>query len=264
MQIHKVVFACLLSTVICFEQCALAQSRQDEGARRCSDAVVERLGKHFRLSHFAYPEQGMYPSVENGGLLVAGTCKPWPTDKSKVIAAFAYDGGTEDEKQLLLAVVEGSSNRVIASYKSVIPEDAATEVSSHSLKLDTARYTLSKETRAFGLRINTFRERCIYEGGLNDELTLFVVDGQTIRPVLTETMNHWSYDAGNRCSGEDVPRTEANVLISVEPTVSNGFADLRLTAIRGDKKNPVSSIVKYNGERYDLKPWSTAFGAWWK
>jgi hypothetical protein len=109
----------------------------------------------------------MYPSVENGGLLVAGICRPWPADKSKIIAAFAYDGGIEYEKQLLLAIVEGPKNRVIASYKGVISEDAATEVSSYSLRLDTARYTLSKNTRAFGLRLNTFRERCTYEGGFN-------------------------------------------------------------------------------------------------
>jgi hypothetical protein len=205
----------------------------------------------------------MYPSVENGGLLVAGICKPWPINRSRVIAAFAYDAGTDYEKQLLLAVIERPSNRVIASYKGVIPEDAVTKVSSYSLRLDTARYTLSKNTRAFGLRLNTFRDRCTYEGGFDDELTLFVVDGQTIRPVLTEIMSHWSYDSGNRCGEEDVPRTDTNILISVEPTISNGFADLRLTALRSDKKKPVSAIVKYNGNRYDLKPWRTAFNAWW-
>ncbi|MBP6096006.1 MAG: hypothetical protein KBF58_08725 [Methyloversatilis sp.] len=264
MRIRKVISACLLATVVCFGKFATAQSRSEDDASRCSDAVVTRLGKHFRLTDFAYPAQGMYPSVENGGLLVAGICKPWPANKSRIIAAFAYDGGIEYEKQLLLAVVEVPDNRVIASYKGVIPEDAATEVSSYSLSLDTARYTLSKSARAFGLRLNTFRDRCTYEGGFDNELTLFVVDGQTIRPVLTETMSHWTYGGGNRCSEEEVPRTDANTLIAVEPTISNGFADLRLTAIRSDNKKRVSAIVKYNGERYDLKSWSTAFGAWWE
>lgn len=263
MRTQQTVCAYLLSTVICFGQCALARAQSDEDASRCSDAVVKQLGKHFGLNAFSYPASGMYPSIENGGLLVAGICKPWPTNKSRTIAAFAYDGGTEYEKQLVLAVVERPSNRVIASYKGVIPEDAATEVSSYSLKLDTARYALSKTTRAFGLRLSTFRDRCSYEGGFDDELTLFVVDGQTIRPVLTETMSQWSYGSGNRCGGEDVPRTDTNIVISVEPTESNGFADLRLTAIRSDKKKPVSAIVRYDGGHYDLKPWSTARNAWW-
>jgi len=180
-----------------------------------------------------------------------------------MIAAFAYDDGTEYEKQLLLAVIEEPNNRIIASYKGVIEEDAVTEVSSYSLRLDTARYTLSKDTRAFGLRLNTFRSRCSYEGGFDDELTLYVVDGRAIRPLFTEKMSHWSFGIGNRCGGEDVPRTDANILVAVEPTISNGFADLRLTAIRNDKKKPLSVVVKYNGERYDLKPWKAVFYDWW-
>lgn len=244
--------------------CVAAQGKNGTGAdSHCSDAVVKRLGNHFGLTGFTYPASGMYPSVENGGLIVAGICKPWPTNESRTIAAFAYDAGTEYEKQLLLAVIEYPNNQVIASYKGVIPEDAVTEISSDSLRLDTARYTLSKNTRAFGLRLSSFRNRCAYEGGFDDELTLFVVEGQTIRPVLTEAMSHWSYGSGNRCGGEDVPRIDANTLISVEPTISNGFADLRLTAIRSDKKKSVSAIVKYSGEHYDLEPWSAAFNAWW-
>jgi hypothetical protein len=77
-------------------------------------------------------------------------------------------------------------------------------------------------------------------------------------------MSHWSYSGGNRCGGEAVPRTDATTLIAVEPTTSSGFADLRLTAIRSDNQKRVSAIVKFNGERYDLKPWSTTFGAWWE
>ena len=240
-----------------------AQSQADAETGRCNDAVVKRVGKHFRLADFAYPAQDMSPSVEDGGLIVAGVCKPWPTDKSRTIAAFAYDGGDEYAKQLLVAVLEGPNNRVAASYKGTISEDAATEVSSHSLSLDTARYVLAKNTRAFGLRLNRFHDRCTFEGGFDDELTLFVVEAQAIRPVLTETMSHWSYGEGNRCGGEDVPRTDANVLISVEPTRTSGFADLRLVGVRSDKKKRASAVVKYDGQRYDLAPWKAAFGAWW-
>lgn len=264
MRTGKIISAWLLFIFVCFEQSALAQPQSEGEASHCGDGVVKQLKRHFRLAYFAYPAQGKYPSIDNGGLLVAGICKPWPTNKSRIIAAFAYDGGAEYEKQLLLALIEGPKNRVVASYKGVILEDAATEVSSHSLRLDTARYTLSKNTRAFGLRLNTLRERCTFEGGFGDELTLFVVNGKTIRPVLTEIMSHWRYGSGNRCGGQEVPRLDANILISLEPTLSNGFADLRLTAIRSDEKKPVSAIVSYNGVRYDLKPWSAVFGAWWE
>jgi len=145
----------------------------------------------------------------------------------------------------------------------VIPEDAATEVSGDSLRIDTARYRLSKNTWGFGLRLSDFRDRCTHEGGSDDALTLFVVDGETVRPVLAETLSHWRYRGGSRCGGEEVPRIDAGTLISVEPTASNGFADLRFTASRSDGKKPVSAVVRYNGQRYDLEPWRTRFDAWW-
>ena len=264
MQFGKLAFTFMLLAVASFSHLAHAQSQPNVESDHCDDVVVKSVGKHFHLRHFAYPRDVNSPSVANGGLIVAGTCKPWPTDTSKIIAAFAYDAGEQYEKQLLLAIVDSQNNRVMASYKGEIDEDALREVRFYSLSLDTARYTLSKTTRAFGLRMNVMEERCGFEGGSGAELTLFVVDGPKIRPVLTETMSRWVYGEGNRCGGDEVSQTQADIVISVEPTSSNGFADLRLTAKRSDKKKPLSRIIKYNGERYDLEKWSKAFDAWWE
>jgi hypothetical protein len=262
MRILHTAHTLLLTAAIGLGPCALAQTTADDHTNRCSPAVVQQVAKHLGLRHFSYPAPGMSASAQNGGLIVAGVCKAWPADPSKTLAAFAYDDGTEYEKQLLLAVIDRRSQRVTASHHGEIPEDAASEVSENSLKLDTARYQLSPTTRAFGVRLNTFRERCGYEGGFDDELTLFVMDGKTIRPVLTETMQRWSYGSGNRCAGEEVSRTETHIVIAVEPTASHGFADLRLTAQRSDKKKTLSAIVRYDGERYELKDWKRAFEAW--
>ncbi|MDR0736022.1 MAG: hypothetical protein LBF51_04185, partial [Zoogloeaceae bacterium] len=76
----------------------------DTERERCPDAIVKSVGEFFRLDHFAYPKDNYSPSVENGGLIVAGVCKPLPNDASRVIAAFAYDAGVEYEKKLLLVV----------------------------------------------------------------------------------------------------------------------------------------------------------------
>jgi hypothetical protein len=264
MQPRKVVFLIVVLLIgLSQYQSALAQSLTKDIAR-CNDFVVQRVGEHFKLSHFSYPRDGMYPSVDNGGLVVAGVCKPWPQNSRRIIAAFAYDAGVEYERELLLAIVDSRSGRVIASHKGVIPEDAAAEVTSSSMRLDTARYTLSKTSRAFGLRLNTFRDRCGYEGGFDDELTLYVVNNGTIKPVLKETLLQWRYGNANRCNEEKNPRTEANVSISVEVTSSNGLADLRLAARRTDRKRTVTAIVKYNGKHYDLQPWQKAFAAWWE
>ena len=259
-------FTCLLllSSLGFVRTLAWAQPQVNGGATACHPLTLERIGKHFGLGDFAYPRDGMYPSAENGGLIVAGACKSWGANNARTLAAFAYDAGIQYQKTLVLAVTDASTHRVLAAYRGDLPEDAASEVTHDALRLDTARYALSQTTRAFGLRVDSFRDHCAFEGGFNDELTLFVVEGKTLRPVLTETLSHWSYGPGNRCGGEAAPRTDAQVVISVEPTSSNGFADLKLTATRSDKKKPVSAIVRYDGERYDLKPWKKAFGAWWE
>lgn len=245
-------------------QSVLAQSGIEEDEQHCNQPVVELVGKHFKIADFSYPRDGMYPSVENGGILVSGACKRWPNDNGKIIAAFAFDAGVEYEKQLIVALVDTTKTQIISSYNSTMEEDAATEVNSYSLKLDTARYILSKRTRAFGLRTNISKDRCTYDGGSGDELTLFVVDGERIRPVLGLTMSQWEYGRGNRCSGgREVSRKEANLFISIEPTASNGFADLLITAKGNDGKAPLRVKITYDGTHYELDSWQKAFNQWW-
>ncbi len=258
MRHYKISIGSILFAALLFFQCALAEPENDPHRRRCDDGVVKQVGEHFGLSAFSYP------STEKGGLIVAGACKRWPTNNSRIIAAFAYDGGIQYEKQLLLALVDASNNQIVASYKGVIPEDAASEVNDSSLWLDTAPYTLSKTTRAFGLGLQTFLDRCGYEGGADYEFTLYVVDGSELRPILSETLSQWRYGRGNRCGEEAPPRIDANILISVEKTFSNGYADLKLWAKSNDKRKPPSAVVKYNGKRYDLAPWQKVFRLWWE
>ncbi|CAG0943519.1 hypothetical protein BROC_02322 [Candidatus Brocadiaceae bacterium] len=138
--------------VFWLSQPAYAQSESEENRRHCNPTVVQLVGKHFELRDFSYPRDGMYPGVENGGLIVAGVCKAWPTDDSKTIAAFAYDAGVEYEKRLIIALADIPKSRIIASYKGTIPEDAVTEVNDYLLRIDTARYILKrhKSLRAAG------------------------------------------------------------------------------------------------------------------
>lgn len=254
--------ACFLLFAIWLGSAAATPS--SDGHSRCSDATIKSVGEHFNLSNFTYPKHGMYPSTENVGLIVASACKQWPYDPSKTIAAFAYDAEVEYGKALFVAVVDSKGNKVVASYEGTIPEDSASEVRDDSLWIDTARYNLSKNTRAFGIAARTFRDRCTFEGGYDFQETLFVIEGKVVRPVFTETMSHWSYEGGNRCSAEvDVPRTDASVAIAMEKTSSNGFWDLRLTAMRDGHAKPLSLVVKYDGRKYDLQSWEKAFDAWW-
>nr|WP_295772221.1 hypothetical protein [Rhodoferax sp.] len=255
----KGLMGVLLFTIWC--GCAAATPSTD-GHSPCSAAIAKSVGAYFKLTNFTYPEHGMYPSAENR--IVASACKLWPYDSSKTIAAFAYDADVEYEKALFVVVVDSNSNSVIASFKGAIPEDSASEVRADSLWIDTARYNLSNATRSFGIATTTFRDRCTYEGGYDFQETLFVVEGKGVRPVFSEVMSHWSYEAGDRCSTKaDFARTDAAITIAIEKTMSNGFADLRLTAKRDGKARPLSLVVKYDGRNYDLNAWKKAFDVWW-
>ena len=233
-----------------------------QNTHRCNDTTLQRIGAHFGLEHVAYPRDGTSPSAENGGLIISGTCKPWPGSRKRTVAALAYETGL-DEKALLLAIVDSRTGVVVASHRDAIVEDSATAVREHSVSLDTAPYILSTATRAFGVRLNTFLDRCGYEGGSDGQLTLLVANGKVIRPIFTEPMRHWHYLGANRCNGEDVPFTTTSTSIIVQRTSTNGLADLVLVARRSDGKKALTATVKYDGNQYDLSPWRGAFSRWW-
>ena len=75
---------------------------------------------------------------------------------------------------------------------------------------------------------------------------------------------YWRYGPGNRCGGEEAPRLDATLSISIEPTSTNDYADLRLTARRSDRKQPLSVKVRYQGSHYDVTPWNNSFYRWWE
>lgn len=230
---------------------------------QCSEEVVRSVGKHFNLDYFSHPQNGFYPSIENGGLIFSSSCKAFPNNKQIIISAFAYDAGIESEKELLVALLDASNNRIIASYKETIQEDAATQINENSLSLDTAKYTLSENVRAFGVRINGFLDRCGYEGGYDDQLILFVMNGKKLQPIFSEIMSHWGYMSGNRCNGEDPQKIYTNTIISIEKTSSHGFSDLRISANSNSKLKSPSIVIKFNGYNYDIAPWQHTFDSWW-
>jgi hypothetical protein len=253
-----------------FAQAAGAADLEQE---RCPDAIVESVGKFFRLDHFSYPQSGYYPSVENDGLIVAGVCKPMPNDASRVIAAFAYDAKVEYEKKLLLVVYDNTRKRVISSYSDILADDdPATKVGPYSIKIDTARYVLTENTRAFGLRLNTRSGRNCGDVTSGDELTLYVMEGRKLRPVFFATMRRGLL--GRAGSAEVMGGCGFNMeidsekTISIEKTATHGFADIRLTAkvtwgflspdeppaTDPNSPKPLSRIIKYDGKRYAYNP----------
>jgi len=237
--------------------CVYAQAGPDGNLSKCSEAVTKRVGRHFGLSDFSYPKEHFSASSENGGLIVAGVCKPW-LGKARVIAAFAYDAGVASEKALLVALIDARKTSIIASYRAVIQEDAAMTLGSSSFRIDTARYELAPDVRAFGLDMNTSYSQGCVDGGLGPIRTLFVQDGKALRRVLADFyVSSWSFlQGGPSCvsnDGREVVIEDVSYSIGIGDTKSKGYANLRITATSSERtRKPLSYELQYNGREYSM------------
>lgn len=224
---------------------------------RCSDEIYDAVGRHLKIAAFA-------PRNQNG-IVVSESCKSWPYKNNLVLAAFAYDKGVEYEKSLFVVILDKQNLRVISSYKDVIGEDAITEVGETSLRIDTGKFQLSKDARAFGLRFtNSSRGPSCGDGASWDTLTLLAQEKKKLRPVLRMDMQNQKALSGciGSATGHDISEYGKKV-ISIEKTMSNGFADLLITETitvhsnTDDIPNDINtrariqrSLAKYNGREY--------------
>jgi hypothetical protein len=205
------VFACsIFSTMV-----------QAEAAKQlCDDAVVADIGKYLDVDNFSYPEYNATTYSEKDG----------------AISAYDYDAGTADEKALFLALINTRTHDVIASYKSSIEEDADMRVDNDSIHIDTARYDLAKGVTAIGLDVSSgYIQHPCEEGGVGAQRTLFVPEGNQLRPVLKNfALSSWQYTQGGnpRCTSPDAPEPiiediKNHIIISRQS--QHGFANLIIT-----------------------------------
>ncbi len=149
---EKIIFI-LFFILIVIGQPAFSQSSTEKDTQRCDTSTINLIGKHFGIPDFSYPAEEMYRGTKN--LIVADACKPWPQNKSQTIAIFAYNNNIEYERALIIALVNTKKRQVIASYKGAISEDAAMTIGKDSMLIDTSRYQLAPNVRAFGLELTT-------------------------------------------------------------------------------------------------------------
>ncbi len=221
---------------------------------KCSQEIYDSVGRYLGMDNFL-------PS----GIVVSEACKTWPFKTGFLLAGFAYDTGVEYEKSLVVAILDKKTLRVIASFQGVISEDAVTEAGQSSLKLDTAKYQLTGDIRAFGLRFtSSARGPSCADGASWDELTLFVQEKKKLRPVFRKDMQFQEALRGciGSATGHDVWEYGKRV-VSVADTQSNGFFDLLITetiTVDGNveqmpkdidtKKRTRSYLMKYDGKEY--------------
>jgi len=213
-------------------------------------------------------------------LIAAAACKVMPNAPDTVIVAIAFDtnhegasgysdanGEESTSKIQVIALVE--AGKVVAATRSTIEEDASTAVGSY--RIDTARYILSKDVRAFGtVFYSSARGASCPEAAGSEELTLWIREGENLRAIFGTNLYGWILIDGEVCYlGDRGARTEsARMTIAVEKTSSHGFADLSITArvtqtlhnsdgVSDTGKRTVRKVLKYDGQSYGLNMFRT-------
>jgi hypothetical protein len=195
----------------------------------CGDDVTAAV------ANWAGVEGKLAPWDSGDGLIAAASCKAMPDAPDTTIAAIAFDtnhvGPNSDDGNMtqVVALVKGA--QVIAGVRSTIEEDALTQVG--SFHVDTAPYWLSPDVRAFGVVFDSSaRGPSCADAAADHELTLYVREGRTLRPVFGTNLYGWVNTDPNSCGAGFVGahNAEASITIAVEKTASHGFADLALSA----------------------------------
>lgn len=195
-------------------------------------------------------------------------CKVWPAyDDQSIVATstFKPDSGDANNNggnvDLELSLIHSSSSKRLASYhkKDAYYSDA---VAYEGLSIDTARYKLTTDSRAFGIR-SSFEHSSSVNPYHKTELALYLKEGDALRPVLEGLVistgrGEWD---GN-CAGEG-ERTQRTV--DIGNTTHNGFADLVVSStvtvtksfLVGDECKDTSRKLKttrvtlnYDGKQY--------------
>ncbi|QVW24671.1 hypothetical protein KJF94_03545 [Pseudomonas hormoni] len=196
-------------------------------------------------------------------------CKDWPAYPGLTITAFsqfesgysASDYGPQGKYDLNLAVVSAGNSKPLATYhKAAAFESDA--IAFEDLQLDTARYQLTPDLRAFGVRV-TFNGSSRVNPVNEKLLSLYVKEGDRLRPVLEKLITYeYGGEWDGNCAGELYQHTRT---LEIGKTSSHGYADLIVKTVtshevgKGEGEacesrtltaKPVLTTLRYDGKNY--------------
>lgn len=226
-----------------FSVTAFAQARED----KCAPDVFKAVKQHLKINDFA--------PRHDGGNVISAACKIWPYKANLLLAAFAYDEGVEDEKQLVVLILNEKTKSVTSSFRQGIGEDAVTEVGEYSLQLDTARYQLSESVRTFGVRFQSSARGANCGGQYwGNELTLFAPEGKHLRPLATLNLYQQRWLEGCPAAASPGLWEDAMLTVSIGEASTNGLFDLVITAqITVDSMDAPTRDLKDRIEQHTLR-----------
>ena len=236
----------------------------------CAATTLNIIGRFLGVEGF-----GVRLTPDDAGIVTAAACKKNPAKPQITIAAVAYEAGKDDAKAFMVALLNESEGKVVASYQGEVGEDAGMRVDPGSLWIDGAPYVLAPGVRAFGVDLTSGYIPHCGDGGSGAERTLYVQQGDKLRPIFGLTMSTWHFLKGGnpRCIGSD-QASEITIIentdlsISVAKTSTNGYRDLVITAAssedggQGAGKQPFQYKVRYNGREYQSQGLTEGLDKW--
>ena len=187
-------------------------------------------------------------------------CKTWPNDENRMLSVLAYVPIDEIDRHIeipfAIAFVQLSPLKILNVYLGNTNTDATRRVIDGYFSIDTAKYQLSNDARAFALREGGFVEISGMPAGNEDKFSLYVFErGGSIRKILEiPFLRFWSYayNAESHCDTRRADASPYRILnISVLNTHSHGYHDLMVTARKeGLTKALFRQKLEYNGKIY--------------
>ena len=201
------------------------------GHAACDTGLAERM--HAKL----HPRQALDHEL--------AVCQPWRGLAGRFIVVLplprtAFEpaaGVTQFDLDVLVVQQADNGNTERATVVSRLFEPSAVSEDAYrisEIKVDTARYVLAPDARAFGLRILRQGSSRVNPFS-NETLTLYVPHGPKLAKVLDQfetSMERGEWDANCAGNFETVRGT-----LSIAQDTSNGYADLLLRQTRTERRS---------------------------
>ncbi|MEG9476288.1 hypothetical protein [Mannheimia indoligenes] len=164
-------------------------------------------------------------------------CKLDPNNKTETLVSYAvveakytkenYGNDQNNTPKWEFLVARLNNQEILQSWKAEQEIDAAVDVSVGSLKIDTARYILNKNVRAFGVRFNNAtRGPSAPEYSSNDNLMLFIAENNALKLIFDYPMQTWHI-----VDSEEAKTESAEIVLEMDTkNQTNGFNDIILKA----------------------------------
>lgn len=222
----------------------------EESPQVCDPSVYKTLSEDLHIGPLS-TDSNTAP-----GYIVASACKRWPYKPHFLIAIVAFDEQKESEKQLVIALIDTKANEVVSQLLTRFDEDPSATVGRNSFSIDTARYQLAKDVRAFGVKFRNVGRGANCPGrAWGDELTLYAATGNSINFLFSLPLTVIQVHQGclsMQIEGVAIELEDAEISISLDRRYTNGLANLVAQAqISTDASEAADSKLKAHKNRVE-------------